>query len=251
MTNFNFSAPNLLLLALAAALLTFVLYALGRALGAAEGGGAGRAYARRVWSVVVAYLAASAFLCALSAAGFFSDAESMPPRGFLILALGLGSTAALASMRVAGGLRFLDFVPPHLLVSIQAYRVAVEVVLLMLYREGLIPRELTWEGRNFDVLIGLTAPAVGYLLARRPGRWRRVGVAWNVAGLLSLLNILTVAAGSIPSPFRVYALNHLPTYFPGVVIGVLVAPLAIYLHVLSLKQLAGRAAAGVGPRARG
>jgi hypothetical protein len=244
MSNFNFSTPNLLLLLLTAALLALLLYPLGRALNRAVAGGAGRAYARGVWAVVLAYLVAATLLCALAAGGFFSAAEAIPPRGILILGLGLGSTAALASLSTKGRLRFLNFIPPQWLVLIQTYRIAVEVVLLLLYGENLIPKELTWEGRNFDVLIGLTALPVGYLLARRPERWRRAAVIWNAAGLVSLLNIFVLAAASFPSPFRVYALNHLPTYFPGILIGALVAPAAVYLHVLSLKQLSGRSAAG-------
>jgi hypothetical protein len=107
----------------------------------------------------------------------------------------------------------------------------------MLYKEHLVPRELTFEGRNFDILIGITALVVGYLMLKKPEVTRTTAIIWNVVGIISLVNIGFIAVFSVPSPFRVFATNYLPTYFPGILIPTVFVPFALCFHILSLKQL--------------
>lgn len=57
---------------------------------------------------------------------------------------------------------FLEAAPPAWLVGFQAFRMVMELILWLLYKGGAIPVQMTPEGLNFDVLAGLTAPAVAY-----------------------------------------------------------------------------------------
>ena len=64
--------------------------------------------------------------------------------------------------------------------------------------------QLTWDGRNYDALTGLAALPLAWLVATgTPSRM----LIWlcNLAGLGLLINIVTVAALSMPSPFRYFS----------------------------------------------
>ena len=102
--------------------------------------------------------------------------------------------------------------------------------------EGIIPVELSLQGRNFDLWIGVLAVPTGYLFLIKHKLANKAAVVFNWLGLLSLANIFSIVVPSMPSPFRVYNMLYLPTYFPGILI-VFLASAAIYLHILSLKQL--------------
>ena len=41
-------------------------------------------------------------------------------------------------------------------------RVGVEVVLFWLFIKRVVPESMTFEGRNFDIISGITAPFVAY-----------------------------------------------------------------------------------------
>lgn len=119
----------------------------------------------------------------------------------LILAVALGVALAPVGRQLALGL------PIAALVGFQSFRVAVELLLHRAYSEGLMPVQMSYSGRNFDIVSGLTAIAVAGWLAtgqRSPTLVRRVVWAWNLLGVALLANILAVALLSAPTPFRVF-----------------------------------------------
>lgn len=222
-----------LFLAIVLALLILILWALFRAL--AQSGREGSSLPVFVGSGLLAWLALLAYL---ADSGFFTDFSSVPPR--IIFALlppvliilfltGSGKTTALL-----GGL------PAGWLIGAQVFRVPVEIVLWLLYLGKILPVQLTFEGLNFDVLTGLTAPLVALYLARRPEHMKTVGVVWNILGLCLLINIVTIAMLSTPSPLRVFMnepANTIVAHFPFIWLPGFVVPVAFLLHVFSLKQL--------------
>jgi hypothetical protein len=234
---FNSSLANLAIILAAIALVAATVWIASIAWRRAESAELMLRQKRQVLTGLGIFFAAVAIVTFLSVTGFFSVASSMPPQGFVLFVLILGSALALVMLRINGRLAILKQLPPQYLIFIQAYRIVVELILVMLYNERLIPRELTLEGRNFDMLIGLTAPVVGYLIAKKPEVTRTTAIIWNVVGIISLLNIGFIAALSFPSPFRVFATNYLPTYFPGILIPTVFVPFALCFHILSLKQL--------------
>jgi hypothetical protein len=137
---------------------------------------------------------------------------------------------------MAKALRFLTFLPPFLLVTVQVYRLFIELIFIQFAQEKIIPVELSIHGRNFDLWIGVLALPAGWLLYRKHSLAKKSAILFNLLGLLSLVNIFTIAVPSMPSPFRVYDMLYLPVYFPGILIMFLVSS-AIYLHILSLRQL--------------
>jgi hypothetical protein len=234
---FNFSLANIAIILATTALVAATVWIASIAWRRAETPDLGRRQKRHALTGLGIFFAAVAIVTFLAVRGFFSVAQSVPPRGFVLFLLILGSALVLVVFRINGGLAILKQLPPHYLIFIQSYRIVIELILIMLYNERLIPRELTLEGRNFDILIGLTAPVVGYLVAKKPEVTRTTAIIWNVVGILSLLNIGFIAAFSVPSPFRVFATNYLPTYFPGILIPTVIVTFALCFHILSLKQL--------------
>ncbi|GAB2961152.1 hypothetical protein GCM10027048_31500 [Hymenobacter coalescens] len=223
--------------ALVVCVLAFVLLGLRQAL---------RRYAPhpRVLRLVTAGLLAWLLLTAvLAASGVLQDFDARPPRLFLLLAPPLGLAVWLARSAAVG--RLLDAMPRAGLLYLQSMRVVVELVLWLLFLAGAVPRQMTFESLNWDVLTGLTAPVVAYFcFSRRRWPWR-VALAWNFLGLALLLNIVTIAMLSAPLPFRVFLnepANTVITRFPFVWLPTVIVPVAYILHVLSIRQLWRQAA---------
>jgi hypothetical protein len=99
---------------------------------------------------------------------------------------------------------------------------------------------MTFEGRNFDILSGLTAPII-YFLAFRNGRVNRpLLVVWNIAALGLLINIVTIAILSYKSPLQKLAFdqpNVAITYFPFIWLPTIVVPLVLFCHLAALWKL--------------
>jgi hypothetical protein len=118
---------------------------------------------------------------------------------FVLVAITVGFSMSAAGRRVASG------IPLAALVGFHGFRVLVELAMHRAYTEGLMPVQMSYSGRNFDIVSGLTALALGLWLATGERRaWRPVVIAWNVLGSLLLLNIVAIALLSAPTPFRVF-----------------------------------------------
>ncbi len=136
----------------------------------------------------------------------------------------------------SGMKHLLTFIPLKVLTHLQVFRVFVEILLWMLFLQNLLPVQMTFEGRNFDILAGITAPVVAYLFSEN----RKVLIAWNLISLGLLINIVTIALLSTPSPIRVFfnePSNTIVTLFPFVFLPTFLVPLAYGLHFLSLRKL--------------
>jgi hypothetical protein len=99
---------------------------------------------------------------------------------------------------------------------------------------------MTFEGRNPDILSGLTAPLI-YWLAFRGGKTNRpLLIIWNLIALGFLINIVTHAFLSFPFPLQQLAFdqpNRAVLYFPFVWLPTIVVPIVLFCHLSSLWQL--------------
>jgi hypothetical protein len=132
----------------------------------------------------------------------------------------------------------LHMEPSHL-IHLQVFRVFVEILLWMLFMQNLLPQQMSFEGRNFDILAGLTAPIVAYLAIRKKIS-KGFLIGWNIACLGLLINIVTIAILSMPTPFQYFTnepSNTIVTQFPFVYLPTFLVPLAYMLHFFSLRQL--------------
>ena len=95
------------------------------------------------WLVIQAVLALN---------GFFQNFDVIPPRTF---AFGPLPFFILTIAYLIFGRKFLDNLPLKILTWIHVIRIPVECTLLWLSQHGLVPVEMTFEGRNLDILSGL------------------------------------------------------------------------------------------------
>jgi hypothetical protein len=181
-----------------------------------------------LWLIVQAVLALN---------GFFQKFDVLPPRTFAFgpLPFFIVTIFYLVFFR-----KFLASLPLTVLTWIHVIRIPVELCLLFLFQNSLVPIEMTFEGRNFDILSGITAPII-YYLAFRDGKVNRaLLIAWNLAALALLTNIVTIAVLAFPSTFQTVGL-HQPnigvTYFPYVWLPAVIVPIVFFCHVTSLCRL--------------
>lgn len=124
----------------------------------------------------------------------FVEASPMPRLPVTFIAIMLVSVGAGFS-RVGGWLA--SSVPLAALVGFQAFRLPLELILHAWAKSGTIPETMTWTGRNWDIVSGVTAiVAAGFV-----GRSR--GWAWlmSFVGIALLVNVARVAILSSPLPF--------------------------------------------------
>jgi hypothetical protein len=150
-------------------------------------------------------------------------------------------------VRHPGVQKFAQSVPVSLLIGLQVFRVAVELALYTLCRLHLVPRLMTFEGGDYDILIGLTAPLVAWLYAHGKIDATTVRI-WSLVGIAMLANIVVRALLTFSGPLHFLkaevpntAIGLFPfTYLPG-----FLAPLALCLHVLVLRALPREPASGL------
>jgi hypothetical protein len=153
------------------------------------------------WKVAGAGVALWLALTASAAAsGALRFTGTPPTMGLLmvsVLALALGIGLSGVGKRLAAGL------PLAALVGVHGFRLPLELLMHRALREGVMPEQMSYSGRNFDIVTGITAIGVaGLLAADRMPVW---GVrAWNWMGMALLLNVIVIANLSTPTPFRVF-----------------------------------------------
>lgn len=180
------------------------------------------------------------FLAVISRLNFLDKFSAMPPHMLVVILPPLIFAIVLFLSKPV--LRWLHNVPLQNLIYIQTFRVAVELILWLLYRNRVIPVQMTFEGCNYDILVGLSALFTAYYFDKGyeffKNRW--VLIIWNVAGLILLGNIVIVAILSTPLPFRQFMnepANTVIFYFPFVLLPGFLVPVAYTMHLLCLKKL--------------
>jgi hypothetical protein len=175
--------------------------------------------------------------------GIVGDPARMPP-GILIMLAPIIAFVVVVLGRSPVGRGLASAVPLAVIIALQTFRVGVEATLSSLHAAALTPRLLTLAGGNVEILVGLSAPVIA-LIATRGAAGRRMVLAWNVIGLLSLLNVAARAVLTAPGP-----LNFIHAEAPNVAMGMFpfsyipgfMAPLAMMLHVLTFRALRAGAA---------
>lgn len=177
-------------------------------------------------------------LSGLAASGFFLDVRAIPPRLPLLLLPPIGTMMGLWLTRT--GRRLLDALPLAPITYLHTLRIPVELVLFGLYTHHQLPLAMTFEGRNFDILAGLTAPLAGYYLTKGPIANRRWLIGWNLLCLVLLANIVLTAIFAAPGPQQQLAFgqpNVAVLKWPLVWLPGFVVPVVLLSHLAALRQL--------------
>lgn len=175
---------------------------------------------------------------AAAATGRLSFTTLPPTMGIpIVVSLALALRVGLSG---TGG-RLAAGVPLATLVAVQGFRLPLELLLHRAYAEGLMPVQMSYSGRNFDIVTGITALLLAAALWAAPQRVSpRVVMLWNVLGFALLLNVLTIAILSAPTPLRVFMnqpSNVWVTRAPFVWLPAVLVPAALAGHVVIFRRL--------------
>lgn len=189
-------------------------------------------------SLIMAILAWLVLQSAVSLTGFYTVTDKMPPRfALLILPPFLVIVISLFTKKGRG---FMDSLDIKTLTLIQVLRVPVELTLFWLFLYKMVPGIMTFEGRNFDILCGLTAPLIYYFGYIKNVLGKKVLLAWNILCLLLLANIVITAVLSAPFPIQRFGFgqpNIALLYFPFIWLPAIIVPAAFLTHVVSIRRL--------------
>nr|HAD51876.1 hypothetical protein [Algoriphagus sp.] len=146
--------------------------------------------------------------------GFYQETQAFPPRfGLVILPSIVFVVYGLLPKQQKWIAEKRDSLISTLLHSI---RIPVEIVLFGLFNHQMVPKLMTFEGRNFDILIGISAPIMGWLFFKKKVN-KSMMLAWNIIGLCFVLFILVNGILSAELPFQQFGFeqpNRAVNYFP-------------------------------------
>lgn len=190
---------------------------------------------RRALILMCAWLALQTLI---ANTGYYEMARTVPSR--MALAVGPPLVAIAGLFLTRAGRAWIDSLNLRQLTLLHVVRLPVELVLLWLFQAGLVPEIMTFEGRNFDIATGITAPVVA-LIAFRHGRPRRtLLLAWNIVGLALLLNIAAHGMLSAPTPFQRFGFeqpNVALLRAPFIWLPALIVPVVLLAHLAAIRQL--------------
>lgn len=181
------------------------------------------------------------YLSILSLTGILKDLN-LPPKFPLLIFLPL-LIGFVVFYRRSKNSRVIKAIPKVWPVYFQSFRIVVELMLLYTFYAGIIPQSATFEGLNFDVLMGVSAPLVAYFLVGQ-SKSKKLQVVWNVLGILMVMFVGFIIATSMYKPdvwgSEVPLMSMAFIEMPYLLLAGFLAPLAIFMHLVSLIHLRQR-----------
>lgn len=182
-----------------------------------------------IWLVLQAYLAYSGFYLGVST-NPFKFLLAAPPALLLILGIFISEK----------GRSWVQTLSIKTLTLIHVVRIPVELTLYWLFLYKIVPELMTFSGRNFDILAGITAPFIYYLAFFKKAIGRKGLLLWNIVCLVLLLNIIINAILSTPIPIQQFAFeqpNFAILHFPMVWLPTFVVPIVLFSHFVAIYRL--------------
>ncbi len=175
---------------------------------------------------------------AIGLSGFYTVTDNIPPR--FLLAILPPVLFIIGLFITSRGRKYIDSLEIKILTILQTIRIPVEIVLFWLFVHKTVPELMTFEGRNFDILSGLTAPVIYYLGFKKQAINKKLILAWNFICLGLLINIVANAVLSAPFPFQQFAFNQpdiAVLYFPFNWLPSCIVPIVFLSHLASIRQI--------------
>ncbi|MEQ6166098.1 hypothetical protein AAOE16_02795 [Ekhidna sp. MALMAid0563] len=125
-------------------------------------------------------------------------------------------------------------VKDHQIIYIQSFRIAVELLIYGGFLNEVFPKKATFEGLNYDILVGASALIIGALVQK--GILKSKGILiWNILSLA----ILSVTVFSFVSSYYfsdIMSENFQFVRLPYVFLASILLPMAVFYHVISIRQ---------------
>lgn len=178
-----------------------------------------------LWAIIQSILAYS---------GFYHDSKAFPPRFIFVLIVPIFMFIYI--FRKNNLDHIIENRNTKLSTFLHAVRIPVEITLYYLFIHSMVPELMTFEGRNFDILAGITACIVGVT------NWydhasRKIMILWNCIGLALVLFILVNGLLSAKLPFQQFGFeqpNVALNYFPFVLLPAVIVPLVVFTHITDI-----------------
>ena len=184
-----------------------------------------------IWLIIQAVLSFKEF--------YISDTNSFPPKIVLFGIVPAFLTIVLLFL-TSNGREFVDSFPLKNLTYLNIVRIPVEMVLFWLFLNKTIPELMTFEGRNFDIVAGITAPFIAYFGLTKQKLSQTIVLIWNIVCLALLVNIVLNALFLAPSPIQKFAFdqpNIAILYFPFSWLPTCIVPIVLFGHFVSIRQI--------------
>lgn len=195
-----------------------------------------RKFIRKTALVLTGWLV---YISAVSVTGIFSSPK-LPPRIPILLVF----PAFLFFIYFFTSKHFKNFIaqtPPAWPVYFQSFRIVVELLIWWLFLKGIFPQSATFDGHNFDILIGLTAPLIAYFTFTNPKLGKTIFILWNVAGLATLVIIVSIIMRHSYFPSLQSDPNNILNKgfgtFPYMFLPGFLMPIAVFMHIFSLVKV--------------
>jgi fatty acid desaturase len=122
---------------------------------------------------------------------------------------------------------------------LHSVRLPVGLTLFYLFQHQLVPELMTFQGRNFDIIAGITAPFMSWLYAKNKLS-NIILLTWNIFCLGLVLFVFINGILSARLPIQLLAFNQ-PTialeYAPFVLLPALIVPVVVYTHLTDIIEL--------------
>lgn len=127
--------------------------------------------------------------------------------------------------------------PLYVPIALQSFRIIVELLIYATFLKGIFPEKATFDGLNFDILVGFSAIFISWGVVKGIITPRGI-LIWNIAGLL----VLTLTVYSFISSFYVDGFISADSpfrfvQFPYLLLASVLLPIAVGLHAFSIKQV--------------
>jgi len=188
------------------------------------------------WMITVLLVAAS---------GVLLHFDWRPPPIAFLLAASFGVAAWIGFSTL--GRQLAVGLPLAALVGVQAFRWPLELIMHRGFQQGFVPIQMTYAGRNFDIVTGVTAALLGVALVRVRVP-RAVVFAWNIMGMVLLANVLTIAVLSMPMlrRFGPDQMNVWVAVPPFVWVPTVLVVAALAGHIIIFRRLLAKIETGSG-----
>jgi len=187
-----------------------------------------------IFSVVLGWLLFTGILAKI---GFFSNFTAMPPRILLVIlpvAIALGYASFSKKL-----LPLINDISQARLIQVHSFRIVMEVVLWLLAKQSIAPELLTWNGHNFDILVGLSALLIAYFCYTKETWPKMIALVWSFLGIALLINVFVHGFLSAPLPFQVFFTTPPNTFvgtFPYIWLPGFVVPCALLFHIMFIRK---------------
>lgn len=187
---------------------------------------------------LIVVFALIAFQSILGIAGVYKMNINDPPKFPLLVFPSIIIIALLFVFKK--GKTFLDGMSIQRLTIFHSIRILVELGLFWLFVSKTAPQLVTFEGRNFDILAGLSAPFVYYYGFVKNKLTKSIILVWNLVCLVLVCNAVFLSVFSTPTKIQKFAFdqpNIALGYFPFVLLPAILVPLVLLAHLTSVRQL--------------